>query len=425
MFAGLSLFLFFVALTTLVAAAPKGVAAVDLSGEINGAPYRIRVPDNWNGTLLVYVHGYRDKADHPGETDNRTADIAPSPALEPVLLGQGYALVGSAFRDNGWAVEEGIQDTKNLVNYFRHHVATPARTILWGFSMGTVISFKSMEQFGNLYNGALCGCAVGGGASRSWDSSGDLSLAYDVAFGFPAQWGTVGDVRDDLDFETEVAPKLLTEVNNPVNFPAFELIRLVVGTPGRGIMPPPPPNFFPNWIFTDLFFATEARAELERRTGGPVVQNLNRNYTITAAERAYLNGLGLNNAAIDSFLAQMNARRNLSAPHASRFYLQTNADYTGIIRNPVLTMHTLIDPLVPVSHENQYFQTVNAVGHGSLLFQTYTDGNGHCNFTGPQLITAVNAINTWVTTGTRPTQAQFPAAIGFLPDFVPPPLNQP
>ena len=62
------------------------VGPLDLSGSLNGAPYRIRVPANWNGTLLVFAHGYRDKADHPGEVDNRNADLAPSAALEAPLL---------------------------------------------------------------------------------------------------------------------------------------------------------------------------------------------------------------------------------------------------------------------------------------------------------------------------------------------------
>ena len=28
-------------------------------GELNGAGYRIEVPDNWNGDLFMYAHGYR------------------------------------------------------------------------------------------------------------------------------------------------------------------------------------------------------------------------------------------------------------------------------------------------------------------------------------------------------------------------------
>lgn len=398
---------------------------INISGEIDGAPYRIVVPANWNGTLLVYGHGYRDKADHPGEVDNRVADVAPSPALVPFLLAQGYALSGSAYKDNGWAVEEGVQDLKNLVTHFRGNVGRPDRTILWAVSMGTVIGFKSMEQFGGIYDGALCTCAVGAGATQSWDSAGDLALAYDTVFGMPATWGNFGDVRDDLDFDSEVFPKIFVEVNNPVNFRKYEFIRLVTGTPGRGIQPPAPPAFYPNWIFTDMFFSMEARSELERRAGGPIVQNLDRNYSLTIAERGYLMAVGVLPIEIDIWLANMNGQRIIEAPKYSRNYLKHNANYSGKIKHPVLTMHTIIDPLVTVSQEFEYAETVAAARRSSLLYQTYTTGNGHCAFTGPQLLTAVDAINTWVRDGTKPTAATFPMALGFSPNFAPPPMNQP
>ena len=270
---------------------------------------------------------------------------------------------------------------------------------------------------------ALCACAVGAGATRSWDGAGDLSLAYDVVFGMPVSWGTFGDVRDDVDFESEVQPKLFSEVSNPANFPKFEFLRLVTGTPGRGINPPAPPSFYPGWVFTDMFFAMEARSELERRAGGPIVQNLDRNYDLTPAERGYLMALGVPSAVIDGWLMAMNGQRFVSAPKYSRNYVEHNANYNGKIKNPVLTMHTKIDPLVTVSQELAYAQTVAAARRSGLLFQTYTNGIGHCSFTGPQIITAVNAINSWVTTGTRPTNAGFPAALGFDQTFIPPPLT--
>jgi pimeloyl-ACP methyl ester carboxylesterase len=401
------------------------VGPIDISGSIDGAPYRIVVPADWNGTLLVYGHGYRDKADHSGEIDNRNADIAPNSALAAALLAQGYALSGSAYKDNGWAVEEGIQDMKNVVSYFRDNITKPDRTILWAFSMGTVIGFESMERFGGIYDGALCGCAVGAGATQAWDSSADLALAYDTVFGIPGSWGSFGDVRDDIDFETEVQPKLISEVSNPANFPKFEFLRLVAGTPGRGIVPPAPPGFYPGWLFTDMFFTLEARSELERRAGGPIVQNLDRDYSLTPAEKAYLMGLGVPSAVIDGWLLAMNDQRIVSAPQYSRNYVEHNANYSGKIKHPVLTMHTVIDPLVTVSNEFEYAETVNNAGRGDRLFQTYTNGNGHCAFSGPQLLTAVDAINKWVKDGTKPTAASFPAALGFVPGFVPPPMNQP
>lgn len=411
--------------SSLTATAATQVGPIDTSGEINGAPYRIVVPAVWNGTLLVYAHGYRDKADHPGEVDNRNADVAPSPALAAALLAQGYALAGSAYRDNGWEVEGGIQDTKDLTVYFRDNIARPDRAIIWAFSMGTVIGFKSMERFGGIYDGALCACAVGAGATSSWDGAGDLALAYDTVFGMPPSWGSFGDVRDDVDFESEVQPKLVAEVSNSANFPKFEFIRLVTGTPGRGITPPSPPAFYPGWVFTDMFFSMEARSELERRAGGPIIQNLDRDYSLTMAERGYLMALGVPPAVIDGWLASMNGQRTVSPPQFSRNYVEHNANYSGKIKNPVLTMHTQVDPLVTVTQENRYARIVANAGRSKLLYQSYTDGNGHCAFTGPQIITAVNSINSWVMTGTKPTQASFPGPLGFLQNYTPPPMNQP
>jgi hypothetical protein len=124
----------------LINRAPAAKAApLDLSGEINGAPYRIRVPEVWNGTLLIFAHGYRDKADHPGEIDNRNADVAPSAALEAPLLAQGFALAGTAYKDNGWAIGDAILDVKNLAVFFRENVAQPQHTIIVAASLGSFV----------------------------------------------------------------------------------------------------------------------------------------------------------------------------------------------------------------------------------------------------------------------------------------------
>jgi hypothetical protein len=422
----LSLLIIAVALPfTTTATQPKVVGPLDLSGELHGAPYRIRLPPVWNGTLLVFAHGYRDKADHPGEVDNRNADVAPNAALEAPLLAQGFALAGSAYRDNGWEIQGGIQDMKDLTVLFRSLVGQPDQTILVAASLGSIIAFESMERFGGIYDGALCLCAGGAGSTRIWDAGLAIYLAYDVVFGVPPSWGTVGEVRNDIDFDTEVLAKLAPELSNIANFPKFEFIRLVGGNPGRGINPPPPPAFFPGWALTDMFFLTEARAELQRRAGGPYVQNLNQSYAITAAERAYLNGIGLPSPVIDGWLAQMNARTNIDAAPAPRNYVEHYATYNGKIKNPVLTMHTIIDPLVIVANESAYAETVANAGRSDDLFQTYTTGVGHCNFTGPQVLTAVGAIDLWVRTGVKPTAASFPGALGFNNAFVPPAFPQP
>lgn len=407
------------AFASLALAVPAATATtpVDVSGELNGAPYRIVVPGNWNGTLLVHAHGYRDAADQPGEVDDRSAPVSPSPALEPFLLAQGYALAGSAYATNGWAVQDAISDTKRLVSHFRGTVGKPTRTLLWGFSMGSLATLSLAEQTAGHFDGYLAACAVGAGASRAWDGAVASSLAYDATFGWGASWGSVGDVRDDLDFEAAVLPKLIPEVSNPLNFGRFEFIRLVTGAAPSAL---PSPSY-PAWLLTNMYFSTEGRAELERRAGGPVGQNLTHTYSLSAADKAYLAILGVN---ADALLAEMNAGRTIAAPAFARNYVEHWADYSGLIKKPVLTLHTQTDTLVPVSHESAYAATVAAVGRNDLLAQTFTTGIGHCNFTGPQLLTAIGALDQWVATGVKPGAASFPVALGFIPGFVAPPWPQ-
>ena len=401
-----------VSMASVAQAKPPADGPIELTGELKGAPYEIRVPAEWNGTLAVYAHGYSDAADHPGETENRTPQAFVNDVVEQQMLAAGYAVAGSAYASNGWAVADAIQDTKRLVNHFRAVVGQPEQVILVGFSMGSVVAFESIERFPDIYDGAIPSCAVGAGAPRAFDGTLAISLAYDAVFGWPAAWGTPGDVRDDLDFDSEVLPVLISQLTAPGGAARFEFMRLVVGVP-RG----------PEWPFSDWFFTTEGRAELERRAGGPVVQNLDHTYALTDADRAYLAGLDLtlNAATLDGWLAEMSANR-FAAPNKSRHYVEKYADYTGQLVRPVLTLHTVVDALVPPAHIAAYQETVAAAGSSALLAEAWTSGIGHCNFTPQQLVTAVDAMNHWISSGERPES--FPPEQGFVA-FDPPDWPQP
>ena len=391
-------------------ARPRQDGPVDLTGDLHGAAFEIRVPAEWNGTLVVYAHGYRDAADHAGETDDRTAQAFVNDVVEEQMLAAGYAVAGSAYSSNGWAVADGIHDTKQLVNHFRAVVGRPEHVILVGFSMGSIVAFESIERFPGIYDGAIPSCAVGAGSPRSFDGTLALSAAYDAVFGWPATWGSPADVRDDLDFETDVLPTLIAQLTAPGGAARFEFIRRVTGVPVG-----------PEWPFANWFFTTEGRAELERRAGGPVVQNVDHTYALTAADRAVLAGLGLSSATLDGWLAEMDAIR-YSSPNRSRHYLEKYADYTGALRRPVLTLHTQVDALVPPAHISAYQETVAAAGRSALLSEAWTSGVGHCNFTAAQLVAAGDAMHLWITDGVRPDS--FPAELGFI-EFDPPEWPQP
>src|SRR5579864_663298 len=99
-------------LALLPGAASAGTAPLACSDEGNGtqlctgqttetsglkANYMVEVPANWNGTLLLYSHGY----------NSFTVPLPPQdagdPTTEAYLLSQGFALAGSAYARAGWS----------------------------------------------------------------------------------------------------------------------------------------------------------------------------------------------------------------------------------------------------------------------------------------------------------------------------------
>lgn len=395
----------------------------DLQGELDGVPYRIRVPANWNGTLIVYAHGYGEAA--------LPLALAPLPADVDALLAKGFALAASRFGGGvpvppqvlaGYQVKQGMQNTVALTGAFRDMVGHPIRTILWGKSLGGLIALGLTEKFPGLYDGAVALCAAGAGTPRRFDHFLDITLAYKVAFGWEADWGSPGDLRDDLNYITDVLPHV--PAPGPANLGLWEFIRLVSrlpkdsyyinptgGTPERG---------------QNLYFAFAVRAELERRAGGPVAENVGRVYTLIDGDKTYLGTLGVN---ADALLAEMNAMTNITSDRNARNYAAHYFDPSGDIRRPVLTVHTTGDALAPVNHESAYCATVAQLGNSALLMQQFTAGyrtpsgtavNGHCTFTSAQNLAGIEAMVSWLDTGNRP-ETFFPGSLGFLPGFVAPP----
>lgn len=419
-----------VGLTTSARTWAETTLAVDKVGTLNGVTYKIKVPENWNRTLLMYAHGYT-RSDPPGLVPFEI-EILSGSVLEERLLAQGYALAASSFRNAGWAVKEGMEDTKALTKFFKKLVAKPDRTILWGSSMGSVVTLKSIEKEARLYDGAIVFSHLGAGTSLNFDQALSIALAYEVALGWPASWGSVGDVRDDLDFETEVLPDILGKLVtldpatgkqtgfNMANFGKFEFLRLVNRIPYDGFYGQAIPLDF--WLIGDMLFATAGRGELEARAGGAVSQNLNHTYTLTFREKGHLADLGVE---ADDLLAQMNARTNIEADRHARKYLKKYADFSGKLKRPVLTVQPIGDGMTPPVNSHVYQETVKRAGKSRFLVQTYTKGKMHVGFTPDQVLEAFAAMEFWLDTGERPGPDFFLDQLDFVDDYEPPPWPQP
>ena len=88
----------------------------------DGATYVIDVPASWNGTLLLYSHGYVT----PGSS-NPATDVG-DPLTGSYLLGAGYALAGSSYATTGWAVQQAVPDQISTLAVFQSDVGTPTTT---------------------------------------------------------------------------------------------------------------------------------------------------------------------------------------------------------------------------------------------------------------------------------------------------------
>jgi hypothetical protein len=80
-------------------------------------------------------------------------------------------------------------------------------------------------------------------------------------------------------------------------------------------------------------------------------------------------------------------------------------------------MHTVFDPLVLVQNERVFANRVGKHDDGKRLLQLYVRppstyataapyGAGHCNFATDQYVAAISALDTWVTSGDRPSSAE-------------------
>ena len=107
--------------TNLQAAKLAGAGSV--TGEVGGAQYYIEVPENWNGDLVLFAHGY-------------IGPDVPIEAIDPAtieggkraqVLQRGYAWAVSARSDNGFAVQEGVKATHQLRGIFTSRVAAADR----------------------------------------------------------------------------------------------------------------------------------------------------------------------------------------------------------------------------------------------------------------------------------------------------------
>jgi pimeloyl-ACP methyl ester carboxylesterase len=370
----------------------------------DGATFLIEVPSPWNGTLLLYSHGYVT----PG-SPNPARDVG-DPGTRAYLLGNGYALAGSSYASTGWAVEQAIPDQIAVLDKFVGFFGSPARTIAWGHSLGGIITAGLIQKFPARFDGALPMCGVLAGGVGIWNEALDAAFAFKTLLGPGLQVVHITNPGANLGLAETVLGGAQT---SPQGRARIALAAAFADTPGWFDPSLPEPaatdyatrevNQFQWDSQVDFPFSFALRAELEARAGGNPSWNTGVDYRVQLAHsvnqdevRALYALAGLN---LDADLSTLQDAPRIAADAGAVNYLTQNIVFNGQIRVPVLTLHTTGDGLVPVEDEQAYASVVRSNGNNSLLREVFVHRAGHCTFTPAETIAALKTLVMRLDTG--------------------------
>ena len=173
-----------------------------LSGSLGDSPFEIQMPQNFNGTVLLYSHGYRIGTPLPAALAtplglntgaykainypafaaafgssvayqaSNEATVAPSDTVAQNLLAQGYALAGAGYARQGWASAEGVEAGENLIRHINSGAVPKTKKIMvWGDSLGGLISQTIAERNPGKIAGSLPSCGVLEGPLQAYSSA--------------------------------------------------------------------------------------------------------------------------------------------------------------------------------------------------------------------------------------------------------------
>lgn len=369
------------ALAALMALTAPAAADDVVDGVLGpGALYRLVRPANWNGTLLVYAHGYVSP-DQP---------VAIPPDAQQVIAlvaPQGVAVAVSSFSENGWAVKDGTQRTHQLLGIFTAKFGRPGRVYAAGASMGGLIAIKMVETWPGEFTGMLSACAVTGGMRRQLDYMGNVRVLFDLFYPGVLP-GSVVDVPAGIDVLSQIVlPAVAAMTADPTGALA---IASLVQTP----VPFASGQELVESIATALAGAAGYPNVLALTHGQPFFDNFSIQYA---------------GALPPATLQWINANvQRLSASPAGLNYVEHYYTPTGDLPVPALTLSTFRDPVVPGFHRDAYGEIVAAAGNADRLVQRSVPGTGtgygHCTFTPQELAAAFSDLVLWAEYGVKPTR---------------------
>lgn len=340
-----------------------------------GAGYRIEIPDNWNGDLVMYAHGFR------GDTPQLTVS---NPSIRNHLIANGYAWAASSYSANGYAPGQGAKDTHKLVQRFRSIGGNPDDVFIMGHSMGGHVTGIAIEQWPRTFAGALPMCGVMGD-SELFDYFQDAYLVAETLAHGEAIVPTPEDY-DGVATRAALGPNFPADLND-----AGEKFKAVIENLTGGERP----TFDEGWVgFVGANFLIGQAGTGDGRTNVGTEYQFDSDPALSAEEEAF-----------NELIVRIEGEPQFRHPNGLGGLPGTLADsprINGTIDIPVVSLHTLGELFVPFHMQQIYAERVAEQGNADLLVQRAIRDTGHCGFTATEQSQAFDDLVNWVDNGVKP-----------------------
>ncbi len=346
------------------------IAKID-SGNIDGASYRILLPENWNKKLVMYAHGYEFVGTQPRQSKSPDWIERMKPFTQ-----KGFAVAASDYQYQGLALAQGVDDTEKLRQHFIRTYGKPDSTFIAGHSMGGGISLATLENFGQFYDGSLPMCPLAGRIYLQTRKEFDLIATFNVLFP-----GFMPSLKEILTYNENAQPVPMGQAFGK----AMQIKKAIFAKDSMAVVAFAKRfDLKPDDVAFALAFGENVLRDVVKKSGGNPYDNTNTIY-----------------GRFDDNLA-MNQKVERIAATVSQAANFSKYDRTGQISKPTLVLHTIYDQLIPADFAIvPYENLVQQNGKQEYYVVKYTKGQGHCNFTPEQTEKAFDALRNWAKTGKR------------------------
>lgn len=337
----------------LLAAPPA--APRTLSGELQGAPWRLDVPADWNGDLVMLAHGY-EPVGVPRITPMAANDSTAA------LLGAGYAVAQSAYSSQGWAVADAVSDMERLRQHALLQLKHVRHTWMLGFSMGGAVTIGSLERFPQHYTGGVSLC----GANLSGEQIAADLLTTLVAF-------------DYFFPKAEGLPATGLASREAAVLPQGELYQGIASAlqrdPAHAALLAQRLQVSGDQLAGTISLHALVLHELATRSGGMPVGNTGVVYSGFGDDAAF-------NAGV----------QRIDAVPAAQAKVRATLALTGALKRPLVIQFNHNDPTIVPRMQAVYQQLAAHAGARPLPQVLPAVGEGHCGFSEAQVVDALKAV---------------------------------